>query len=604
MRLVPYAIPPALCAVLYWWGFNAWFRQDDFAWLMLIKQVHSPADLFRAVFEPMAQGTIRPISERAFFMGFRWLFDLNVAPYHALVFITQCMNLILLNAIVRRLSGSALAGTLAAIVWCSNSILFWPLTWCSAYNQILCAFSMLTAFFFLIRYAETGEPRYNRYQCIAFLLGFGVLELNVVYPAIAIAYTLLFNRKYTLKTLWLLIPSAAFTAIHNHFAPKAASGVYALKADFTIVTTLWTYWSRAIWPNPEIAPTLTAAGIAAMTLIFAATAIWAIARRDRLTAFAMAWFLITLAPYLLLPNHVSGYYLTVPAIGLAIALAHAAASRFAIAAIALLLMPFSWAASWTACKRAYAESREVETLVLALRQVNKAMPGKAILLSGVSDSLFWNAIYDRAPRAAGVLDVYISPDNVASLQPFPDLCDFADYSVPVQGAMVMLRQSNAVAFRYQPGKLVNNTKAATVRLATMAKNAAPPTKIEIGKPAFASFLGDTWAAPEISHRWMPKSATVRVGGTRNAAAKLHVRGFCAPEQLAHGPVHVTISVPDKTYPPAEVASCEGSFAFDYALPAEAIGKRELEVTIEVDRVLSTGADSRPLGMAIEEVSVR
>ena len=29
------AIPPVLCTVLYWNGLNAWFQQDDFAWLGL-----------------------------------------------------------------------------------------------------------------------------------------------------------------------------------------------------------------------------------------------------------------------------------------------------------------------------------------------------------------------------------------------------------------------------------------------------------------------------------------------------------------------------------------------------------------------------------------
>ena len=75
------------------------------------------------------------------------------------------------------------------------------MTWTSVYNEALCAFFLLGAFRFLLRYLETGERRYWLLQWACFLLGFGALELNVVYPALAAAYTLLCARKYFLRTL-------------------------------------------------------------------------------------------------------------------------------------------------------------------------------------------------------------------------------------------------------------------------------------------------------------------------------------------------------------------------------------------------------------------
>ena len=150
----------------------------------------------------MAQGTIRPISERAYFMVFRELFDLDALPYRLLVLFTQFGSLILLNRIACRLTVSAAGGLLAAMLWCSNSVLFWPMSWTSAYNQILCAFTLLLALSCFIRYTETGNKKYNYWQWVVFLIAFGVLEENVVYPALAFAYAFFFARNYVRSAVW------------------------------------------------------------------------------------------------------------------------------------------------------------------------------------------------------------------------------------------------------------------------------------------------------------------------------------------------------------------------------------------------------------------
>ena len=72
--------PALLCLVLYREGTTAWFQTDDFAWLSLRRQVHNWRDLATALFAPMAQGTIRPWSERGFFLLFEWLFGFDALP--------------------------------------------------------------------------------------------------------------------------------------------------------------------------------------------------------------------------------------------------------------------------------------------------------------------------------------------------------------------------------------------------------------------------------------------------------------------------------------------------------------------------------------------
>src|SRR5205085_12116299 len=139
------------------------------------------------------------------------LFGLDALPFRICVFVTQIANLTLIRAVAQRVTGSPAAGFWAVMLWIANTALIPVMTWSSVYNQALCGFFLLLAFWFLLRYIETGDRRFNWAQWIIFLLGFGALEINVMYPALAASYTLLCARKYFRRTLPLFVPSAVFT---------------------------------------------------------------------------------------------------------------------------------------------------------------------------------------------------------------------------------------------------------------------------------------------------------------------------------------------------------------------------------------------------------
>ena len=87
--LAYWTIPALVCLIVHWAGFRAWFRADDFAWLGLYNRIHGFHDLLMLLFQPQAQGTIRPWSERAFFILGYGLFGLNALPYRIVIFGTQ-----------------------------------------------------------------------------------------------------------------------------------------------------------------------------------------------------------------------------------------------------------------------------------------------------------------------------------------------------------------------------------------------------------------------------------------------------------------------------------------------------------------------------------
>src|SRR5262245_11484572 len=92
-------VPSLFCLILYFDGFHAWFQMDDFAWLGLYQRVHDWNSFLAAMFKPLAQGTIRPLSERAFFMLFSWWFGMDSLPFRLVVFATQFLNLVLITII-------------------------------------------------------------------------------------------------------------------------------------------------------------------------------------------------------------------------------------------------------------------------------------------------------------------------------------------------------------------------------------------------------------------------------------------------------------------------------------------------------------------------
>ena len=107
---------------MYWPGLLAWFQQDDFVWLNLPNQAHGWDGLLRALFQPnAAQGSWRPLSERAFFLVFGVLFGPDPLPYRIWVFLTQFANLALVASIATRLTRSRAAGFWAAILWVATA---------------------------------------------------------------------------------------------------------------------------------------------------------------------------------------------------------------------------------------------------------------------------------------------------------------------------------------------------------------------------------------------------------------------------------------------------------------------------------------------------
>jgi hypothetical protein len=575
--------PLLLLLALYWPGLTNWFYQDDFGWLNLRHDVHSLRDLGPALFAPKAHGNIRPLGENAYFLVLSSLFGVDALPFRICAFATAVASMILLGSIARRLTASRAAGFWAQVLWMVNTGVAAAMCWTSIYNQLLSGFFLLLAFWFLLRYIETGATRDAIGHWAAFVLGLGALETNVVYPAIAALYALLFARAYLKKILPMFAVSALFVWVHFHFAPPAHDGVYALHFGPAIFSTLWYYWTSALGPSPVIL----------LSLAILALLAWSVRARHWAPPFGLAWFVIVLGPYLPLTDHRMDYYLTVPVIGIALLGAAAIACAWrahwiwkavAVACVAIYLVP-SLPAAWKIARWNHDRGERVEDLVLGVEDIHDAQPGIIILLDGIDSDLFWSGIVDLPFRAMEIPHVYLAPGSEARIEAPPDL--LVKYILPQALTLHALQDGSAVVYQMD-GPTLRNITGQYRAAAEASWKLETPRFVNLGDPVFAAYADAGWDDCAGGYRMLRRAATVRVGGPHRPDDRLYIGVFRTTDfQLG-----VRINGVDL---PAAVMHRDGELTeLTVRLPATLIDQSNIEVTL-------SNANQEPLKFGYVEV---
>ena len=518
------SFPQRLGVVLYWvfpavpffWlyhrGLWCWFFGDDFSLLLLA--AFPDKEFWEAFFQPRGPGTFRPLSERLFFYFFHGWFGFDAFPYRVLVFGTQIVNLWLLAAVTNRLTRNRLAGLAAASLWGIHHGLSTSMTWTSAYNQVLCAFFLLLSFLLFLRFAESGRKRYYTAQWITFALGLGSLETMVVYPVVLLAYVLTADRGRWRHAAAMLPGSIAFGWLHLSAALTASEGVY--QTDFglaSLTAGFWHYTQRALVADEGAVLAI------ALTLGVVAFAACQARRGAALGVFLLAWFAITLGPYLPLPDHRLDYFLVLPAIGIAmlagwaVSLAFGRGSRPALGsaqpaaaqnkerrpaddggrpkpvatvfARAPALMVFRISVVFFVGSFVFASvgrARRVvsyfQPLSLAVKQLlsdtsraRAEHPSKTILLTNVPEMVFYLSMAHGAFRTVGVYDVYLTPDTQISRRA-DHVHPIDKYFLPASETLVALERQSAVVYDASGPRLVDVTPQYS-KLAPLKLKGAP-----------------------------------------------------------------------------------------------------------------------------------
>lgn len=592
----------------------AWFQQDDFVWLNLPNQVHGWDGLLRTLFQPnAAQGSWRPLSERGFFLAFGALFGSDALPYHIWVFLTQFANLALLASITTRVTGRRAAGFWAAILWVANSKLSTAISWMSAYNLVLCAFFLLLALHFFLRYTATGARRYYVWTWVVFLAGFLAMEANALFPLLAAGYALGCERRYFRSTLPFFAASAAYTIVHLVLAPNHAAA-YMIHIDGAIPATFWTYWQGTFEPidlrylshfSRVFSPVVMAVCTAGL-LVFT---IYQATRRQWLALVLLGWYLITLLPVIGLRDHIMDYYLTLPAMCMAMLAAYALAcawrERGLWRATGVVLVTGFLVQSLPAARRRAnwyrSFSRAQETVVMGVARAHDLHPGKVILLDGVDDAMFSQLISQRPFLFLRIPDVYLAPGAEARIAPHPEWGGVSKYVFPIDETRRGLSRDEIVVYRAGPGPLQNITHEFAVPDGPSSGGSAP-LRIDVADPLAAEFLGPEWYSRESGLRWMPRTASLRMGAPAAPGQKLYVTAVCPAAQLENGPLEMTLTVDGTRLAPVRFTQAGVETSFAFAPPSTSA--TEIHIMVAVSRTVRVGADQRDLGLAFGRFEIK
>jgi hypothetical protein len=580
-------LAPLVTLLLYRQSFVVWFARDDFAWLGIGLSITDLPSLLDALFGPKAQGTIRPLSDRLPFLLSYNLFGLDAKPLRIAIFVVHCANLVLFARLVYQWTTSRPAALIAALCWALHSSLAQPLTWSSAMNQIFWPTCLFAALSFRHAGCRTGE-------WLCFLTGFGVLELNVVYPALAF---LRYPDRWR-STLPLFAVSAVYALANRWLAGPNTNAVYAINASpLSILHTLGQYVLMSMgsyipWSITPLSPYLLAATLFAL----AALALSLLLDRDRLLAYGCAWFVICLGPVLLLPNHLTDYYLVVPSAGLALAFGVAAARRPLL--LALPLVAYG-AGSYLLSREILTYNRkQAEAARVLVRGVEQAValhPGKTILLAGITTDQFWNIILDNPFRLIPGANVYLVPGSEKNIDPHPEYGDPLRYVLPRPEARGALTSGQALVYA-AGGRPLRNVTGYYREIATLewARELAPV--LDLGQSFLAAQVGRGWEPIEHGFRWMQPRAEVTLGGPGKT---LFVECFRSASEPRPGPVNLTIRHHGQLLGTLSLpqARCQGELLLPEALHAAP----ELPLELTVSPSFRQPPDRRELGLAFGRI---
>jgi hypothetical protein len=273
----------------------------------------------------------------------------------------------------------------------------------------------------------------------------------------------------------------------------------------------------------------------------------------------LGWFVITVLPYLPLPEHKMRYYLAVPAIGIALLGASGIRRGYVLAwiGIALFIVP-SVKASWTITQWQHDRAEKMENLVLGVEEARERAPGKAILLDGIDNDLFWSGVLDLPFRAAEIPQVYLAPGSEDRIQAAPEL--LTKYVLPARLA------SGALVYRFD-GELLHREPA-------RKWSDDYPRFVNLGDPAFAAMLGSGWRPAEESGRRTQEHATFHIAGPSKAGESLYL-GVEDPRPFTW---KVRVNGVEAGAQPMPRAN--GPTWFRVPLGPELVGAKSMEVSVE------------------------
>ena len=411
----------------------------------------------------------------------------------------------------------------------------------------------------------------------------------------------------------------AYFLVHRAVAPLPKDGPYAVRVDSRIFHTVALYWKWSLlsqnWKNLGHSAWGGAAIVSIVSAVLAIFVIRQVMKSRYSVLFFVFWFPIALAPMLPLPGHYTDYYLTIPLIGLAMlggyGLSEALGTTWTCRTVGLILLvaylsvmiPINRIASRWWLDR----TRPIRGLVLGVAAAHETNPDKTIVLEGITSALYDDAIAPAAFYPLGLDRVYLTPGSEDRIHPATDAGRLPEVILDPGTLRNAITHEQVVIYSDVGDHLRNVTglweRSNSGRFSpTDQQPSQAPRRVEVGNSLFAYLLGPEWYDMESAgFRWMPRRATLRLGGPRSVSDRLLLEGYCPDRQLKAGPLHLSVSVDGIPLPGTEIGSTETRFRRLFVVAPSLAGRESVEVAISVDRVLHEPG-GRELGLVFGTIA--
>lgn len=347
VRFWPVAAGWVAATLLYWPSLDAPFYADDYIYLRAASVMSWP-DYLHAALVPYTSDHILLLTNNfwrpLYFLSFKALepaFGGSVLPYHLLLLGIHFAGIALVFALAMRLSGHALAASVASLLFAVHPAGVESVTWVSALNSaaLPCALGGWLAFAAAVESSEAGRRRWLlglAAGLVAVAVGFRETAAVVVI-AMAAWYLLVAGRTRLREArTWLPLTVLAavvvgYEVLRTRFLTGPFTNPPQYELGMKIPGNAWKMVRYGLTPFSTQGQPLLLALSAAGGILLLATLVVALLTKRWLLASLLIGFLASVLPFAPLRVGLSARYSYFPSAFLALALGQAAVEGYELA---------------------------------------------------------------------------------------------------------------------------------------------------------------------------------------------------------------------------------------------------------------------------------
>ncbi len=351
--------------LIFYKSLNYYFFQDDF-YELLISKVTNTHDFLKLFTFQENRSSYRPIGLQLYYFVCQTLFGFNPTYFRIVTFILFFSTYFLIAKSIGKMLKDKLTGYLTGTFWITSSIHFLSLSWIAAAWLIIGSFFFFLTTNIYITYTTTQRRVLYALSLISFILTLGSFEFFIAWPVIMGIWLKLFLKKdikYILKNLSPFI-FIVFVYVITRLSLSSLPNISEYKIQINSNTLKQLFW-YVLWSfnipeefkkqvinnllsfNPvfirdfgDVVQKSFVSMVAILLLGFFYPLVKCFKNKNNLNVVILCstWFVISIMPVLVFPNHSFAMYLAIPSIGIYVLLGHLLSFQKNVYVISLVML--------------------------------------------------------------------------------------------------------------------------------------------------------------------------------------------------------------------------------------------------------------------------